>query len=130
MSCSTISKTKEKLDFLNQKIDTVKEYSEAKLVELEKKADKTEADLAGVGIKLDENDDGKVTKEEAIAAAKEVARGALTDSEKRKMLTDSEFWGGLAAAIATPLLAAIGLSKRRRKNAEIEELRKGQSAPQ
>lgn len=120
MSCSTIASTKEKLDYLNQKIDNVKEYSEAKLVELEKKGDKTEQDLAAVGIKLDADDDGKITKEEAIDAAKEVARGALTDGEKRKLLTDPDFWVGLGAAVVTSITAVVAASKRRRKKEAVQ----------
>ena len=119
MSCSTISKTKKKLDYLNMKIDEVKEFSEEKLVELEVKADKTEADLAAVGIQLDTDGDGKVTKEEAIEAAKEVVKGSLTDKDKRSLLTDTDFWIGLGGAVVTSIGAVVAASKRRRKK-ELE----------
>jgi len=117
MSCSTISKTKEKLDYLNQKIDNVRDYTDQQLVKLEEKAEKTESDLADVGITLDTDLDGKVSKEEAMAAAKDVVTGALTDSGKRKLLTDPEFWVGLGGAVVVSITAVVKASQRRRKKA-------------
>lgn len=116
----TLASTKEKLDFLNQKIDGVKEYSQDKLAELETKAEKTETDLANVGIKLDANDDGKVTKEEAFSAAKDVATGAITDSDKRALLTDPDFWVGLGGAVVVSIGAVVKMSKDRRKKVVVQ----------
>ena len=118
MSCSTISKTKEKLDYLNAKIDKVVEESEEKLLEWEKKGKATEAKLASVGIALDADGDGVVSFSEAKEASTALARGSISNPRKRELLMDPTYWSGLVGAVASVVL----MSRRRRTKAKIQEL--------
>lgn len=121
MSCSTIRRTQEKLDYLNQKVDNLRDYSDTQLAALEVKAAKTDQDLADVGITLDANADGKVSLDEAKAAATEVAKGALTDAGKRSLFLSSEFWLGLGGAVVTSIGAVVAASRKRRNKAKVVE---------
>lgn len=93
-----------------------------RLDQIEQKATKTEADLAGVGIALDKDGDGKVTHQEAAAAIADLGKGAITDSGKRELLLDPQTYYGLGSAVLASILGTTALSRRRRKNQRLEEL--------
>lgn len=127
--CGTIAKSREIVDYVHDQKKQLEELYEKgqaevdkRLDQIEQKATKTEADLAGVGIALDKDGDGKVTHQEAAAAIADLGKGAITDSGKRELLLDPQTYYGLGSAVLASILGTTALSRRRRKNQRLEEL--------
>ncbi len=123
----SIKDAKMKWDFLSDKIDRgiseVKLYTAETLAEMKQKATEAESNLAALGIILDVDRDGKVTKDEAIGAIKDLATGSVTDGNKRRLLFDPDLWVGVAGAVVTSFGAAVVTSRNRRTKAELKKLR-------
>ncbi len=102
-SCATMQKADDVLVWVQEKQKIVDEKFNAfdkKLEDIKKAQDERVAKYESVIGAFDENGDGKVTTIEAADAIKRTTIGAITDPEKRKLLTDPEFWTAIALSVA------------------------------
>lgn len=122
--CGTVRKADEILAWTQEKITRL----DGKIDEVSSNLAETRAESEALVGAWDADGDGVFSKEEAKRVVKEMAKGALTDPEKRRLLFDPDLWGALAASVTTigaGILAKKKLDSRKaaheaRREAQIE----------